>query len=469
MALWCNVETRSLTVIQFQRVWVIQEAVKATEVFLRSGEQVLPWGTFIYAISELHNAQELLPPSIRQPIQNIKTMDVARLNRQQNKRRRLIDLYWEARKFRCTDERDRVFALLGMATDIGPEDEDVQPDYSCTLEDVLRRFTLFHLVHCEILDTLSWPNGTDNGSQNALPSWIPDARRFDDQEAFDHVPTRIDEKRAWFSASGNTKAQISLADDKKTLHVKGHILDCIQGIGRTVDEMIETPTHCDVKSALAVAECSGLEGLVWLDVAKLTAWLTECNAVASGGLETDIPQPSGIPSYYFFNMLGPPYFSLMNPLVSLVSHRCASYEAFWQTTTCGMSYRGRRVWYDSLYRCSYNTLLHLLHECTSVSEKWFINMWTRKGLPHRFMEQSIGVWSFGRRFCITRDGRFGCVPRSAAVGDLICIIHGGKTPYLIRPTADGRFRVLGECYVHGLMDGEGVKQTEIPARDIDLR
>jgi hypothetical protein len=38
-------------------------------------------------------------------------------------------------------------------------------------------------------------------------------------------------------------------------------------------------------------------------------------------------------------------------------------------------------------------------------------------------------------------------------GDYICVLLGSKTPMVLRPLHDGSgFRVIGECYVHGLDD-----------------
>jgi len=45
-------------------------------------------------------------------------------------------------------------------------------------------------------------------------------------------------------------------------------------------------------------------------------------------------------------------------------------------------------------------------------------------------------------------------------GDLVAVLPGGKVPYILRShipenTSSGRqFTVLGDAYVHGIMDGE---------------
>ena len=65
-----------------------------------------------------------------------------------------------------------------------------------------------------------------------------------------------------------------------------------------------------------------------------------------------------------------------------------------------------------------------------------------------------------RRFSITKDGRIGLIPTRAKPNDLICIIPGGKVPYLIRPLpqrGQDYYRFVGEAYIHGLMKGEGMK------------
>ena len=61
-----------------------------------------------------------------------------------------------------------------------------------------------------------------------------------------------------------------------------------------------------------------------------------------------------------------------------------------------------------------------------------------------------------RRFFATCGGRIGLGPSRAAPGDRLCVVWFCPTPYLLRPTGDGdgRFRLVGECYVHGLMYGE---------------
>jgi hypothetical protein len=67
----------------------------------------------------------------------------------------------------------------------------------------------------------------------------------------------------------------------------------------------------------------------------------------------------------------------------------------------------------------------------------------------------------GRRFTVTEDDYMGLVPAGTQPGDLVCIIFGAQTPFLLRPAVCGTYKIVGECYIHGMMDGEMVSDTLI--------
>jgi len=59
-----------------------------------------------------------------------------------------------------------------------------------------------------------------------------------------------------------------------------------------------------------------------------------------------------------------------------------------------------------------------------------------------------------RRPFVTDRKYIGVGPQAADRGDVLCVLHGGQTPYLIREVGHGLWTIIGECYVHGFMDGE---------------
>lgn len=78
----------------------------------------------------------------------------------------------------------------------------------------------------------------------------------------------------------------------------------------------------------------------------------------------------------------------------------------------------------------------------------------------------------GRRFFVTRDGMIGIGPLAAEEGDIVVVLFGGSVPFILRPYGDGQhYRVVGECYVHDLMDGQGIdrwRKSGKPAIDFHL-
>jgi hypothetical protein len=67
---------------------------------------------------------------------------------------------------------------------------------------------------------------------------------------------------------------------------------------------------------------------------------------------------------------------------------------------------------------------------------------------------SILQRAFGRVFFMDSGGRIGMGLREAAPSDEICVFLGGQAPYLIRSLPNGHFRLIGECYIRGLVGGE---------------
>lgn len=46
------------------------------------------------------------------------------------------------------------------------------------------------------------------------------------------------------------------------------------------------------------------------------------------------------------------------------------------------------------------------------------------------------------------------LPRLIKTGDKLVILKGGRVPVIMRGWQDGSMELIGEAYVHGIMDGE---------------
>lgn len=67
----------------------------------------------------------------------------------------------------------------------------------------------------------------------------------------------------------------------------------------------------------------------------------------------------------------------------------------------------------------------------------------------------------GRRFAVTDDGKIGVVPACAKPGDGIAVILGVSVPFVVRPTQYlNDWQLIGDCYIHGIMNGEALKVSD---------
>jgi hypothetical protein len=78
--------------------------------------------------------------------------------------------------------------------------------------------------------------------------------------------------------------------------------------------------------------------------------------------------------------------------------------------------------------------------------------WTKKDMARQFCD-AVRRRSRYRRLCLTERNFFGAVPDEAAVGDWVCMFHGGKYLFVVRPSGLD-YTYVGHAYVHGLMSGE---------------
>jgi hypothetical protein len=66
---------------------------------------------------------------------------------------------------------------------------------------------------------------------------------------------------------------------------------------------------------------------------------------------------------------------------------------------------------------------------------------------------------------MTRKGYLGIGPWMVQEGDAVMLVAGADMPYLFRKTNGGTnevsWRLVGELYVHGIMDGEALQAEDL--------
>lgn len=82
------------------------------------------------------------------------------------------------------------------------------------------------------------------------------------------------------------------------------------------------------------------------------------------------------------------------------------------------------------------------------------------------MANLVTYFCSGRKLASTERGYVGMVPDEAEIGDLVAVLLGCGVPIVVREVGDGqggrrRWRLVGEAWVWGLMEGEGFKGVDL--------
>ncbi|KAK7432028.1 hypothetical protein QQZ08_001318 [Neonectria magnoliae] len=181
----------------FQRTWIIQEAVLAQNPILVCGSETLEW-KLLSKCCNSEEFQELLPDNDPEVTQALSAVDMITHGRHEchtkftytgkgKKRKKheytpdfkLMSTLYETRGFQCKDERDKVFGVLSMVTNVGPEDEMLRPNYRASVEEVLKTVAQWDLVKNESLELLSYCS-RKAWTHPGLPSWVPDFSDMDE-------------------------------------------------------------------------------------------------------------------------------------------------------------------------------------------------------------------------------------------------------------------------------------------------
>jgi hypothetical protein len=90
---------------------------------------------------------------------------------------------------------------------------------------------------------------------------------------------------------------------------------------------------------------------------------------------------------------------------------------------------------------------------------WFQDFWVGTEYGKLMKNTSIG-----RRVAITKKGYIGLFPPLREVGDVVCVVKSASTPLTLRPVDSQwplRYRLVGENFVLGIMDGEALPPADL--------
>lgn len=398
----------------FRRTWVVQEVACSRKASVWHGNEKISWERLAhFVINELSNidpAQRLKEENIRHARESIRATETARWSNNGVGFMYLFEAILMTLHNNCKDPRDKVFAVLGLGKD-WLEKRALEPNYHATVEDVFREFAIWDSKENCTLRTLSCPSG----DFSPLPSWVPDWRSVDNPDPF-----ILYGNQTGFAASKNKRLQAWYADECRTFVVKGKEVDAVQRLGPR-SQFVKATSRSSIDHS-------------WIDrLEESRDWLMACQNFASGGTE------------------------------ELHESR---FEEFWRTMICNLTEHATPA--PDKYSEYFSKYLQFMK---TVPERYRKGLWdpafTQKEFinhhpkmvdfeNHERIEASLEKWSSKRRICLTREDKLAFVPQRTEETDIICVIYGSEVPYVLRRMPGGDYKVIGECYVYGIMDGEAL-------------
>lgn len=426
----------------FNRVWTMQEAILASDLRLRVGTKSCDFkiiSQVAEAAMKLHLVEILFPHGRTQEGEPKTTQFNAafRLAMMVRQAKLFSDiltghddpqLFWIwlriSRWKLCSDPRDRIFGLLGIV----PAEirKRVTVDYTLSFEQVSMHFAraciaVFGpetiLYHCKATDALP-----------GCPSWVPNLATNMTLQWFENNPA--------FCASRAPEICHSLLEDDDGLRLvlRGYIVDEVKSVGpscmkwaTTMDPEWESNTR-EIRDSDPDWAFDNLEALFHVTMPKETSdaileFEEACLALARSAY---VDEEAALKAHF------------------------ATLTAELPNTHLGMP-----PWTMETYHSWKKHCLHQ-HPCKAdVLEYWrpagdrtpIINVWC----VSEMVEQNLRY----RAYFSTARGRVGLGSSLARTGDLVCVLNGFRTPFLLRRAAtEGRYRLMDEAYVHGIMYGE---------------
>jgi hypothetical protein len=444
----------------FSRRWVVQELAFAKEARLYCGNKEVDWASFADAATLFAERQQdivklfWMSPEYAHDAEifgDVQALGALRLIEALNRLFRrsedgeileglvnLETLVTSLNVFETKDPRDCIYAVMHLAEDA--EDiatgtrQDFQQktvveasyptlpvDYRLPFDEIARGFVAFCIKSSTSLDIICRPwapiphyYSSTNGpfsSQQILSSWMCtlDDSVFEIREDGHHVRKRGD---SFVGLPGRPIYQASKGFPSITF-------DYIPGNPRQDSssylEMARFPVDATLSFKAPRMEVKGLR-------------IGSIQALGERAMEGTIP-------FGWFLEAGWP------------QRRSPMPEAFYRTLVADRSANGGNPpsWYKRALEYA------LTNSGTGdVRLQRMINQSRSTVTAELLRRVQSAIWN--RRLVITDRGAFGLVPEKAQIGDEIMVLYGASVPVILRRLVSS-YWLVGECYIHGAMDG----------------
>jgi hypothetical protein len=66
----------------------------------------------------------------------------------------------------------------------------------------------------------------------------------------------------------------------------------------------------------------------------------------------------------------------------------------------------------------------------------------------------------GRKLCVTKNDRLGLCLAETCAGDIVAVLIGAAVPFIMHRYEDFSYKLVGDTYIYGLMNGEALESQE---------
>lgn len=475
----------------FSRVWIIQEVVLAPSVSIVAGGEPLQWdhvATFSRLMSD-GEFNKLIIGGAQYGLEDGAFAGLMHFNIIASLRRTLYEgeeanpdtftlgfMLGIFTGLRSTLSVDRFYGFLGLLDpDFVARADWLKPDYTRAPEDVYTDVTKHLIMESkDANEILSYAGMGYHRNLSNLPSWVPDWSSVSLGDTFRQHYTKLQHAtrynasnrgpphQAWIVRSPFSPPGLTFSTDPESPHLtlllsSGHVFDHVHHL---------SPIHTCTEHNLGEGPDS-LDELVAVLKPHLIA-----RRLANQHALNPYPTNQPLDEVFWRTMLGDTHWS--RPAEPSLGEGCR----FWERIFCAqvkaaLAESGGQD--DELLGLEDPT-----NPAMSIEELVASGQITAAVTSSNIWNGNRMMCSTGRRFCVTQNGYMAIVPPGSQEGDLVCILQGMNTPFVLReskkegkrlvvdvvvdgegggdeePVERRRVQLVGEAYVHGMMDGEAM-------------
>lgn len=393
----------------FRRAWIVQEAVIARRLHLVHRNIRIDWNHLFLVMAHIEKGLETTVKDLSDSWAPFLKLAKLRHMEDRSGRVSILKLLENFRHTKASDPRDKYFSLLGIASDGNLE--EFEPDYSSTLAEITQKFaTALFRRFSEKKQAMLLLYRAGLSQNTGLPSWVADW--------FQEKPNGLHDvlgRGNAFDACGDLVEQIEYVPDRCELEVEAYLVDTIEHVTKScngADRREQRQYFAEVKECV-----EAFFGDIW-DQEKMHRVLWE--APIAGAKHPKFAAPGDLSIY-------------------------ESWEAFMKFLDV------ERPDKKSARR--------------TFEEKW--NLERKSRVYRSLLEDEILNW----RFFVLREWNLcGIGPSIIQEGDVIHLFHGGTVPFITRRSEErqGAYQLIGQCYLWGMMQGEGISYAELKQETVRL-